>query len=123
MLREMQDVVDEVEGSEGRMIILGDFNAHLGYVGFQEENENGSIVNEFIEKNSIILLNLDEKCIGEYTWQRREQRSAIDFILANEGGYSRFRGMTIDEARNEIDLSDHCLVTARFGIRARDDGN
>ena len=43
---------------------MGDFNCHLGFLGYQEENENVRMTMEFINGNNLILLNSDEKCQG-----------------------------------------------------------
>ena len=36
--------IDEQEA----LIIMGDFNCHLGFLGYQEENENGRMIMKFI---------------------------------------------------------------------------
>lgn len=64
-------------------MIVEDFNCHLGYLRYQEENENRKIVNKFIEDSRLILMNIDEKCTV-YKWERGESKSAQDFVLANE---------------------------------------
>ena len=56
---------------------MRDFNCHLGFLGYQEENENGRMIMEFIDGNNLILLNSDEKCQGTF-------RSVV-FTLGGEG--------------------------------------
>ena len=49
------------------LILLGDFNAHVGIVGPQELNRNGRLLLNLMETYSLILLNNNEKCVGEIT--------------------------------------------------------
>ena len=81
---------------------MGYFNCHLGFLGYQEENENGRMTIEFINGNILTLLNSDEKCLGTSTWGRAgNQRSAIDLVKVNENMYRYFIGMEIDEEEEE----------------------
>ena len=120
---EIQKILETAEAQEEFLLIAGDFNAHLGYIGYQEENENGKIVNEMIERNNLILLNLEEKCSGTYTWSRGEQKSAIDFIMVNDYALSRFLNMKIDEDGEELDISDHCLIQTSFIMKTKVKGS
>lgn len=64
---------------------------------------------------NLILLNRDEKCEGEYTWERNHiLKSATDFVLVNELMYNKFRNMRIDEEKSICDLSDHNLIGTQF---------
>ncbi|MEL6646065.1 MAG: endonuclease/exonuclease/phosphatase family protein, partial [Pseudomonadota bacterium] len=98
-------------------IIVGDFNAHLGYLGYQEENENGKRINELINRQGLTLINIDEKCSGVYTWQRGEQKSVIDFVLTNENACNIIKKMHIDEEKEECDISDHNLITITLDVK------
>ena len=71
--------------------VLGDFNGHLGYLGEQEENENGKQINKFIEETGLLLMNIDTKCTGVYTWERGQQRSVIDLVMVNWKGYGKVK--------------------------------
>ena len=110
ILARMKEGVLEAEERGEVYIAVGDFNGHLGYLGYQEENENGKNVNKLIEESGLLLMNIDEKCEGVYTWRRGESRSAIDLVLVNEKAFSIIQKMIIDENQEIIDLSDHCLV-------------
>ena len=79
---ELERKLESIDEQEA-LIIVGDFNCHLGFLGYQEENENGTTM-EFINGNNLILLNSDEKCQGTYTWGRGNQKSAIDLVIVNE---------------------------------------
>ena len=112
LIENMQTIIDRADGE--KILILGDFNCHLGYLGYQEENQNGRLVQRFVEDNGLVLLNADDRCTGEYTWERGMQRSAIDLAITNQEGYSGFENMWIDEERDVLDISDHNLVAVNF---------
>ena len=119
MMKFIMEGVEKAEREEESYIVVGDFNCHLGYIGYQEENENGKQVNRFIEESGLILLNIDGKSQGRYTWQRGEQKSVIDLGLINEKGYRMFKKMTIDEDRERVDISDHCIIEIELNIQKR----
>ena len=87
-LEQLMVGIDEANERGEIYMMVGDFNGHLGYLGYQGENENGKIINRFIEESGMILMNIDNKCRGTYTWERGESRSAIDLVLTNERGYA-----------------------------------
>ena len=41
------------------------------------------MVREYFDKNYLILLNLYDRCDGEVTWEQRNMKSTIDFVLVN----------------------------------------
>ena len=98
IIEEIGQIVEEKEIQQKATIVLGDFNGHLGYLGNQEENMNGKLINKMIQEEDLILLNIDSRCKGTYTWQR-EQKSAIDLIMVNQCGYEKFDEMEVDEKR------------------------
>ena len=112
---ELEKRIEKVEDNEA-LIIMGDFNCHLGFLGYQEENENGRKIMELINNNNLILLNIDEKCQGTYTWERGNQKSVIDLVIVNNEMYNYFEGMKIDEDKEKIDLSDHNLIQTKIKI-------
>ena len=99
IIEEIGRIVEEKEIQQKATIVLGDFNGHLGYLGNQEENMNGKLINKMIQEEDLILLNIDSRCKGTYTWQRGEQKSAIDLIMVNQCGYEKFDEMEVDEKR------------------------
>ena len=116
IIEEIGQIVKEKEIQQKAKIVLGDFNGHLGYLGNQEENMNGKLINKMIQED-LILLNIDSRCKGTYTWQRGEQKSAIDLIMVNQCGYEKFEEMEVDEKREIYDLSDHCMVRLSLKIK------
>ena len=100
-----------------KLIVLGVFNGHLGFIGSQELNRNGRRVLELMESHNLVLLNGDDRCQGEVTRKERDVESAIDFMLVNEKMYNGFVNMYVDEAKSIFDLSDHCILKADFKLR------
>ena len=96
--------------SEG-LIVLGDFNGHVGFLGQQKVDRNGEMIIDWMNDFNLILLNGDDRCIGLYTWNRQNLKSAIDFVLMNENAYKSFKKMKIDEEKEIMDISDHNLIT------------
>merc|ERR1711989_115834 len=70
-------------------------------------DHNGKMIHEWLNEYDLILLNYDDKCVGEVTWRRPNgsQESTVDYILVNEEIYDR---------------SDHKLLSARFQIKRKE---
>ena len=117
MYEEMKEKITE---GELETIIAGDFNGHIRILGAQKINKNRSLLNNFIEENNLVILNMEEECEGETTWEARNQRSVIDYILVNKKMYERFQNMKIDEDKQQFDISDHNLLTAYFKIKMKE---
>lgn len=112
--REIEKYVEEKV--EEPVIIVGDYNGHVGFKGEQKMDNNGKMIIEWMEKYNLIMLN-DVKCEGVYTWTRGDQRSVIDYALANHRFHEKYCGMKIDEGQEKFDLTDHNLI--EIGIRVR----
>ena len=70
-----------------------------------------------VDKNNLILLNGHPECKDEITWQQRECKSTIDYSIIDTELHQRFEKMTIDEQKEEFDLSDHNMLTATFTVK------
>ena len=104
---------------QGSLLLLGDFNGHLGFLGPQQCDENGKMVLSWTDEWNFVLLNADPNCFGETTWSRGQQISTIDFMLVNQKLNERFLLMIIDEDKTKFDLSDHHLIEAQFQVPFR----
>ena len=80
-------------------------------------NKKGDMMLDHIDKNNLILLNGHPECKGEITWQQRECKSIIDYLIIVAELHQRFEKMTIDEQKEEFDLSDHNMLTATFTVK------
>ena len=78
-----QDIEKILQNWDKPLILIGDFNGHIQGIGYQREDENGRIILDFVGRYKLNLLNLDERCIGEATWENKGRRSTIDFVLVN----------------------------------------
>ena len=116
MMNKVVKIMEKGDEDEAQ-IILGDFNAHTGTVGYQNPDHNGKLLHNMANEHDMIILNYDDKCKGEVTWKRGNRKSSIDFIVVNKLLYDKFIDMNIDEDEDIWYLSDHNLLTARFKIR------
>ena len=116
LMKYIQDHIQNIKN----YIILGDFNGHIGYLGPQPMNKNGELMLDLIDNNNLILLNGHADCKGEITWQQRERKSTIDYLMVDEEMHQRFKKMIIDEQQEEFDLSDHNMLTAIFTLENND---
>ena len=107
------------QNEDNKKIILGDFNAHTGYLGSQERNKNGRYIDEMVGNHNMILLNSDDRCKGETTREENGIQSTIDFVLVCQRLYGNFINMEIDEDKQIFDLSDHCLLRTILSIVER----
>ena len=115
--REIDDALNSLQEEE-KLLLLGDFNAHVGFLGRQDLDVNGRYILDLMERN-LILLNGDDKCLGEATRVENDIASTIDFLLVNDRLYDCFKKMEIDEDKLRYDLSDHCLISADFQINTQ----
>ena len=93
------------------LICLGDMNGRLKTIEpLIETDSNGQMIIDWTKKTNLHHLNLSDKCNGRYTFHSKNGKSAIDHILVNDIMMQYFRGMNIDENKELLDISDHCLV-------------
>lgn len=60
-----------LELSDENLLVMEDFNDHLGIIGKQRVDRNGKYVLELMRRWNLTLLNADDRCDGEIT---RDQR-------------------------------------------------
>ena len=116
MKKEVEQIIVQAKEEQEAVMILGDFNGHIDGLGNQREDDSGRMVLEWVNEHSLILLNMDERCKGLLTWQRKEQASVIDFVMVNDRGYRWFEEMVIDQEREKFDLSDHNMITVHLKV-------
>ena len=112
--------------SKGRVVLLGDFNAHVGkgldsddVVGsFGEEvcNSNGTKLIELMQQSDLVLWNIREFCI-EPQWTRimpsLGQHSIVDYVASDRHLMSCSSFVHVDSA--DIGSSDHLLLWVELG--------
>ena len=92
LMKYIQDHIQNIKNN----IILSDFNGHIGFLLPQPMNKNGKLMLDLIDNNNLILLNGHADCKGEITWQQRERKSTIDYLMVDEEMHKRFKNMIID---------------------------
>ena len=112
-----KEVEKIIEKTDEALIVLGDFNAHIGLIDGKRIDQNGRMMLDWLNDYNLTMLNIDEKCEGKYTWERNKSKSTIDYVLVNQKMYGMFIEMKIDEEKEKFDRSDHNLVTAKFQIK------
>ena len=75
------------------------------------------MIEEWIQELGLYHLNQSDRCTKICTYGRPNgPRSAVDHILVNSLMEEGFRGMSIDEKAEEINISDHNMVRSWFRI-------
>ena len=54
-------------------------------------NKNSELMLDLIDNNNLILSNGYADCKGEITWQQRERKDTIDYLMVNEEMYQSFK--------------------------------
>ena len=80
-LVELERVISESE-LQGPIMVLGDFNAHLGGEAVGEENLQGALLQEVLERCSLSAVSQGAMASGPgYTFCSGDVRTTVDYIL------------------------------------------
>ena len=112
--REIENIVIE---NQEKLVILGDFNGHIEGLGYQNQDERGNMIINWLNNYNLHLMNTDDRCNGIETWERGNQKSTIDFVMINDSIMENIVNMKIDCAKEEYDLSDHNLITIKLKMK------
>ena len=114
-----------------RVILLGDFNCHIGSVigrgvpgNFNDINLNGERFLTFLEENSYCHINgLKHLTMGLWTRQRGHSKSILDFAVISSEHLSTVHNLVIDDHSAYGGGSDHNILfltlNDKFIIRRR----
>ena len=116
---EVEKAMGSAKENNEAILVLGDFNGHIGLLGHQKANQQGKLILKWIEEDGLSLLNMDENCEGVYTWSRGDQKSVIDYAFVNKEMYNHFIEMKIDEKKEEFADSDHHMITIKFKFQKK----
>ena len=114
-LIELELVVSEHQ-PHGPVIIMGDFNAHLGTLGGErgtgQPNQQGILLHQLIACCNLYAVSLSSLSQGPaYTFQNSVSQTTVDYVLANHGATEYIRHCyTHDSA--PLNTSDHLPITA-----------
>ena len=99
------------------LLVLGDFNGRLSKIEPAVKTDaNERMIEAWVEKYNMHHLNTMDTCIGKYTFESLNGKSAIDHMLTNGFLSEKHLGMLIDEEKAMLNVSDHNLVRAWFHI-------
>ncbi|KAF2343717.1 Endonuclease/exonuclease/phosphatase [Trinorchestia longiramus] len=95
------------EFSRFPVIVMRDMNGHVGILG-EKVNENGHKLIHFCEEYEFETLNA---IIGNglHTWENKEWKAAIDYMLVNHDARQHVREMYVDEINLKSILITKCL--------------
>ena len=90
------------------VIIIGDFNAHVGSdeLGIKgnshKVNRNGRKLRDLIERRNLSIINNSDVCKGLWTRVCESSKAAIDLAICNEAMMNKIKCMEIDEERVNV---------------------
>ena len=115
--RTIQSKVESLMGVDPgtALLVLGDMNGRLVELepGIKSD-ANGEMIRSWVENKDLIHLNAMDTCIGRYTFESLNGRSAIDHVLVNESMGQKHISMWVDEDKTMLNISDHNLVRVWF---------
>ncbi|KAF2348115.1 hypothetical protein FHG87_021129 [Trinorchestia longiramus] len=87
---------------------MGDMNGHVGIL-HEKVNENRHKLIDFCEENEFENLNV---IIGNglHTWESKEWKATIDYVLVNHEARQHVREMYVNEIESDIDTDQRMLV-------------
>eukprot|EP00112_Aurelia_sp_Birch-Aquarium-sp1_P026511 Seg943.10 transcript_id=Seg943.10/GoldUCD/mRNA.D3Y31 product="Craniofacial development protein 2" protein_id=Seg943.10/GoldUCD/D3Y31 len=104
------------------VIMVGDFNAHMGNdeQGINGNNKeigmNGREYRDLIKRNELTLVNNTKKCMGKWTREQGNQRSILDVTIANNIALNQIVRLDIDEEAKYSVESKMCKTDHRISI-------
>lgn len=101
-----KDIEETYKGQP--VLLMGDFNCHIVELDGHEKDAAG--FRKLIKQCNLQIANLHPACEGTYTWSRRANKSAIDYILYNQEVVRQDINITalyIDEDKTNSCGSDH----------------
>ena len=129
-LDEVSDALQKLTASES-VILLGDFNAHvgtdnmtwkgvIGKHGDPHTNKNGKDLLQFCATNGLCIMNtfFQHKRIHKYTWYRESlgQRSLIDFCIVSADLFSSVSDVRVKRGA-ELSTDHHLVVCSVKELR------
>ncbi len=110
----------ELEELGWKVIVMGDFNAHVGngtggIAGNHEKlDAEGKEIHNWINNSGSILVNAHDNCRGIWTWSRGDKTSVVDYIITSGDLDQDIEELFIDD-EGEYDIgSDHNWMWLRL---------
>ena len=125
----LQSEIHELRAKGFRVVLLGDFNSHVGCVpgvGIEgnnpDVNKNGKRFLKFLAETQCVHVNGRKQLTsGLWTWQRNGSSSVVDYCVVGAEHLSTVKSMTIDDNGLYSGCSDHnwIFVTLRDFFRRK----
>ena len=109
----MQEEIASLQQKGFSIVLMGDFNAHIGLGEEQSPNKNGQKLLNVVWACDLRVGNELPECKGRWTWESGEKRSVVDYILVSRET-NVHRMITEDEGAVELG-SDHNLIWCVIG--------
>ena len=95
---------------EKGFILQGDLNSWLGKAHIEkdhrEQNENGKMMSDFLERNQLTVVNSSNLCTGTFTRIRKRkditEKSILDFFVVCKRVLPHITSMHIDEEKQDM---------------------
>ena len=94
------------------VIVVENMNGNIELLG-EGVNGNGTLLREKCEERNLKILS-ETLAESKITWQRREQQSAIDYVLVNDNARAYVKSVWIGELGELGINSDHNLIIVRY---------
>lgn len=119
IIHSIKEEVIKVGQEGGKTLIIGDMNAHIRFEGSEEvqkTNINGSLVLDMVKELHLQIMNESERCTGRWTWGRRNQKSIIDYVIADQDMYKLVSKVWIDDEGIITTGSDHNCIEIKVNL-------
>ena len=109
------------------LLVMGDFNAHLGedtarYSYHQKANINGEIVNELVKETNLMVTNTHYRKKAGKLWtfisDMNEAKSQVDYIMVNRKWRNTVKNCEAYSTFSSVG-SDHRILTAKLKLSLR----
>ena len=113
-LIELECVISEYQ-PHGPVIIMGDFNAHLGVLGGErglgQPNPQGILLHQLIKRCNLYAVSLTSLSEGPvYTFQNSVSQTTVDYVLASHNA-SQYIQQCYTHNLSPLNTSDHLPIT------------
>ena len=81
----MKTKVTEYQEGSFEVLVASDFNAHIRLEAEQSSNRNERKLLDLVGVCNLHVENLLSQCSGRWTWEIKERRSVVDYILLSRG--------------------------------------
>ena len=79
----MQEEISRLQQKGFSIVLMGDFNPHIGLGEEQSPNRNGQKLLNVVWACDLRVGNELPECMGRWTWESGEKRSVVDYILVS----------------------------------------